>query len=209
MTENIDLPVPETRRAANRTEPDHGTGADPMAWLDRHGDALYAYALLRVKEPATAEDLVQDSLLAALKSVANYRGESTERTWLTGILKHKIMDYVRKRYREIPLENDGEESNHNEDQWFDESGHWLHRPGHWESPEQSLENRQFWRSMNDCVEKLPESLRMVYVLREFDEMETDEIIETLGVTSRNNLWVMLSRARMQLRACLEINWFGN
>jgi len=92
---------------------------------------------------------------------------------------------------------------------FDETGKWTIKPGDWEVPERSLEQEQFWNTMSNCVENLPEKLRTLYILREFDGNETDVLLETLNISSKNNLWVMLSRARLQLRHCLETNWFND
>ncbi len=181
---------------------------DPINWLDDHGDALYAFALMRVREPSQAEDLVQETLLAALGAVDNFKGESTERTWLTGILKHKVLDHLRRSGREKPL-SDEDEANMEKASMFDETGLWTIKPGDWAEPERSLEQEQFWNTMSNCVEKLPEKLRTIYVLREFDGIETDVLLETLNISSKNNLWVMLSRARLQLRHCLEKNWFND
>jgi RNA polymerase sigma-70 factor (ECF subfamily) len=181
---------------------------DPVNWLDEHGDALYAYALMRVREPSLAEDLVQDTLLAAFKAVENFKGESTERTWLTGILKHKVIDHFRRSGRERPLTEE-DEASMEETSFFDETGHWRVKPGDWAEPERSLEQEQFWNAMNNCIEKLPEKLRLLYVLREFDDIETNELLETLKISSKNNLWVMLSRTRLQLRHCLGTNWFND
>ena len=180
---------------------------DPVKWLDEHGDALYAFALMRVREPSQAEDLVQETLLAALESAGNFKGKSTERTWLTGILKHKILDYLRRSKRERPLTDEDEASMENM-HMFDETGHWTVKPVDWSNPDRALENEQFWNSMKNCVEKLPEKLRTLYILREFDDIKADALLETLNISSMNNLWVMLSRARMQLRQCLEMNWFN-
>ncbi len=181
---------------------------DPVNWLDEHGDALYAYALMRVREPSQAEDLVQETLLAAFRAVENFKGESTERTWLTGILKHKVLDHFRRSGREKPLTEE-DEARLEETSFFDEAGQWTIKPGDWAEPERSLEQEQFWNTMSDCVENLPEKLRTLYVLREFDEIETHELLETLNISSKNNLWTMLSRARLQIRHCLETNWFNN
>lgn len=181
---------------------------DPVNWLDEHGDALYAYALMRVREPSQAEDLVQETLLAAFRAVENFRGESTERIWLTGIMKHKVLDHYRRSRREKKLFNE-DEANMEEAPLFDETGQWTIKPGNWEEPERSLEQEQFWNTMSDCVENLPEKLRLLYVLREFDGIETDVLLETLKISSKSNLWAMLSRARLQLRYCLETNWFND
>ena len=180
---------------------------DPVRWLELHGDALYAYCLIRVREPSIAEDLVQDTLLAALKSVENFKAESTERTWLTGILKHKVLDYLRKSGREQPLSEEMEAGEDTAD-YFDQTGSWQVKVSDWDMPEKALENEQFWSTLNACVGKLPERLRLIYALREFDGLDTDELMQTLNISSQNNLWVMLSRARVHLRQCLELNWFG-
>ncbi len=181
---------------------------NPVNWLGDHGDALYAYALMRVREPSQAEDLVQETLLAALAAVENYRGESTERTWLTGILKHKVLDHLRRSGREKPLSEE-DEASMEKASMFDETGKWTIKPGDWADPERSLEQEQFWNTMSNCVENLPVKLRTLYVLREFDGIETDVLLETLNISSKNNLWIMLSRARLQLRHCLETNWFND
>jgi len=181
---------------------------DPINWLDEHGNALYAFALMRVREPSQAEDLVQETLLAALGTVENFKGESTERTWLTGILKHKVLDHLRRSGREKPL-TDEDEASMEKVSMFDETGKWTIKPGDWAEPERSLEQEQFWNTMTNCVENLPEKLRTLYILREFDGNETDVLLETLNISSKNNLWVMLSRARLQLRHCLETNWFND
>jgi len=180
--------------------------ADPVKWLDAHGDALYAYCLLRVRERATAEDLVQDTLLAALKAADSFRGESSERTWLIGILKHKILDHLRRIGREKPLDL-GRVPEESTEDYFDETGHWQQPVGDWARPEQALEQEQFWKAFNECLGRLPERLRMLYALRELDGLETQELLETLNISTANNLWVMLSRARVHLRRCLETNWF--
>jgi len=180
---------------------------DPVQWLQVHGDVLYGYCMLRVRNPSIAEDLVQDTLLAALQAADSFKGQSTERTWLIGILKHKVCDHLRKCGREQPLD---EQILDNEDtaDYFDETGHWKIKMTEWDNPQQSLEQDQFWLTMHDCIGRLPERLRVLYTLRELDEMDTKELIETLNISSENNLWVMMSRARVHLRQCLEINWFA-
>ncbi len=203
---SLSSPLPETRLGPS-------TGGeinwlDPEKWLDEHGDALYAYALRRVREASTAEDLVQETLLTAIKAKDTFRGESTERTWLTGILKHKVLDHFRQAARELPLPEVPPLSDSQQD-WFDQSGNWLRWPGDWADPERSLEQDEFWHAMSDCIDRLPDKLRIPYILREFDGVETEELIRTLNISSRNNLWAMLSRARLQLRQCLEIKWFSN
>jgi RNA polymerase sigma-70 factor (ECF subfamily) len=178
----------------------------PDEWLSVHGDVLFHYALARVRHEETAEDLVQDTLLAAISSRHAFRGASSERTWLIGIMRHKILDYFRGLAREQKLWADPP----NEgaiDADFDEEGRWAASVGAWQSPEKSLEQREFWTVFVDCAGRLPEALRAPFALRELDGINTDELAAILR-TTRNNVWVMLSRARQQLRKCLEINWFG-
>ena len=179
---------------------------DPARWVDEHGDAMYAYCLLRVRNRATAEDLVQDALISALTAVDTFKGQSSERTWLIGILKHKILDHLRKAGRERPLDAEAIPAE-STDNYFDETEHWQVSISDWAQPDKALENERFWTTFNHCMEKLPERLRVLYALRELDGLETEELLETLHISSANNLWVMLSRARVHLRQCLENNWF--
>jgi RNA polymerase sigma-70 factor (ECF subfamily) len=183
------------------------TASDPARWLEAHGDALYAYAYTRLRTPALAEDMVQETLLAALGTESRFRGESSERTWLIGILKHKVLDHFRRAARERPLGEHYDEDTGHIAGYFDESGHWAHELGSWVEPERALEQEQFRAALSACLERLPERLRTLYALRELDGLETDELMKILNISSRNNLWVMLSRARLQLRQCLESNWF--
>ncbi len=183
------------------------SACDPVQWLDAHGDALYGYCMLRVRNPSIAEDMVQETLLAALQALDSFKGQSTERTWLIGILKHKVCDYLRKTGREQPLDErvlDDEDTA----RYFDETGHWENGIAEWVNPQQSLEREDFWMTMNDCIGRLPERLRVLYTLREMDRMETKELLQILNISSENNLWVMMTRARIHLRQCLEINWFA-
>ena len=188
--------------------PDPGQSPDPAQWLAQHGDALYAFALLRVREASAAEDLVQDTLLAALGARQGFRAQSSERTWLTGILKHKVLDYYRKRAREQGFGADEKDLVEMNADFFDEDGFWLSAPSAWRQPDRALEQEQFWEQFSTCLDKLPERLRLLYLLKEVDGMGTDEVIRDLNLSSPNNLWTMLSRTRLQLRSCLEKNWFG-
>lgn len=183
------------------------TGPDPATWLDEHGDALYAFALLRVRDASLAEDLVQDSLLAGLRSLDRFRGESSERTWLIGILKHKIVDHLRGSGRTVNVEQDLAELEAEDAAYFDETGHWRGQIGEWADPERSLEREQFWQALHECIRRLPENLGTLFVLREVDGLDTGALMNALNISSENNVWVMLSRARQRLRRCLETSWF--
>ncbi len=178
----------------------------PEQWLPLHGDILYRYGLARVRAPEVAEDLVQETLLAALKAKENYSGQSTEQTWLIGILKHKIIDYFRKSSREKTQEYD--DGFVNEDDYFDHKGEWQVDFSLWSKPDKSMEQEQFMTTLQDCISHLPPKMAQLFVLREFDGMESDEICQLMSISTLNNLWVMLSRIRVQLRHCLDINWIN-
>jgi RNA polymerase sigma-70 factor (ECF subfamily) len=154
-----------------------------------------------------AEDLVQETFLAALRAEKNFSGRSAERTWFVGILKHKIVDYLRRQGRERPISvvnSSGEMS----EELFDKKGWWRVKPIKWSAkPSDVVEKAEFWQAFRHCLENLPQRLATVFSLREMDELSTNEICDALKVTP-GNLGVLLYRARMGLRRCLEINWFG-
>jgi len=185
---------------------------DCAAWLDEHGDYLYKYAIFRLRDETAAEDVVQETFLAALKAYEKFEGRGSERTWLVGIMKHKITDHFRRVAREAPIgEGEGEGPEHNE--LFEQSGQWTghwnadHAPTDWHAtPAELIERTDFWRVFTDCLSPLPQRTASVFTLREVDGLKSDEICEILNI-SANNLWVMLHRARLHLRNCLEINWF--
>src|SRR5688572_20784639 len=176
--------------------------------LEAHRPYLLRFALVQLRDPTAAEDAVQETLLAALQTGSRYAGRSTVKTWLTGILKHKIIDQVRRQSRERPLENPDEESAESEiaEGLFGEDGHWHEFPADWEAPDRSLENAQFWTVFEMCVQVMPARAARVFVMRELLELTTDEICKELGITA-TNCWVMLHRARLALRECLETKWF--
>jgi RNA polymerase sigma-70 factor (ECF subfamily) len=181
-----------------------GPRSDPGAWVDFHGDFLFRYAVVRIGDLTAAEDLVQETFLAALRSANAFAGGSAERTWLVGILKHKIVDYLRRRSREQPLGSDASSA---DDALFDARGRWQVPPQRWPTnPSQLLEQQEFWEAFRRCLEKLPPKLRTVFLLREMDELPTQQACECLNVTP-GNISVLLYRARMGLRRCLETHWF--
>ncbi|BCA53827.1 RNA polymerase, sigma-24 subunit, ECF subfamily [Nitrospira sp. KM1] len=191
---------------------DEGLQSDPQLWVEQYGDYLFRCALLRVRDRAVAEDLVQETFLAALQSRDRFAGQSSERNWMIGILKHKIVDRFRKDVREQPAEDLNEFVRSGEDGGsFDQHGHWRldqTAPMDWpDHPGNILERKQFWSSLEHCVAGLPPKMAQVFTLREVDEIESDVVCRMLNV-SASNLWVLLHRARKQLRQCLEINFFG-
>lgn len=185
--------------------------ADFSSELNSHRAYLLRVARLQLRDEALAEDVVQETLLAALAG-AGFSGRSSLKTWLTGILKHKIVDAIRRKQRE-PLATaelgnlDAELDIEDFDALFRANGAWDAPPSDWGNPEEALERREFLDIMDFCLEKLPANTARVFMMREVMELETDEICKELAITA-NNLWVILYRARMALRRCLEQNWFA-
>lgn len=181
---------------------------DPEGWLDHHGDYLFRYALSRVRNRDAAEELVQETLLAALKARRSFEGRSSTRTWLVGILKHKIIDRARMEIREAALQRT-EGSSEGAQHKFRDDGHWISASGprDWgASPADLFERQEFIAALEGCIKNLPQRLQTVFALRTFDDWSTDEICKELEL-SPSNLWVLMHRARGRLRDCLEVNWF--
>jgi RNA polymerase sigma-70 factor (ECF subfamily) len=176
------------------------------AWVDEHADYLFRYALPRLRDHHAAEEVLQETFLAALKGVKSFRGDSGPRTWLVGLLRRRIADHYRKRYRE----GQGESIDTTDptiDAWFDEKGHWIAWPKRCEMDPAALEEKAgFWRAFESCLQALPERVRDAFTLRVVDNRKPDEVCKVLSITP-TNLGVALHRARVRLRACLEANWF--
>ena len=179
----------------------------PENWLNDYGDILYRFALTRVRSEATAEDLVQETLLAGFLAFDKFSGSSTVRTWLVGILKHKIIDHYRKHSRERTLLNDDESANDVLAYQFDQQGNWQVDLVEWGTPDKSMDDEQFWLAFNDCLTRLPQRMADLLLLRTVDGLAAEECCALLGFESDNQLWVTLSRTRVKLRQCLETNWF--
>jgi RNA polymerase sigma-70 factor, ECF subfamily len=173
---------------------------------------LYRYALLHVRDKSRAEDAVQETLLAAMEGAESFGGRASLKTWLTGILKHKIIDLFRKHSREAqaPVAQEDEDEREFADHFFDQArrDHWHDAPPTWEDPERSFEQKRFWEVYERCAAQLPPQTAQVFALRELMGMTTEDICTEMGI-STSNCWVILYRARMNLRECLELNWFGN
>lgn len=184
-----------------------GAAVDPSEWVDRYGDYLFRYAMLRLRNRSVAEDLVQETFLAALQHRASFSGESSEATWLVGILKHKIADHFRKHAREAPP-REGDLREQPDPSPFDESGRWASGPTAWGgNPADLYRQKKFVDQLTKCLSGLSPNHANAFTLREIEGAETGEICKVLNVTE-TNLWVILHRARMQLRRCLETHWFG-
>ncbi|MCF6324391.1 MAG: sigma-70 family RNA polymerase sigma factor [Gammaproteobacteria bacterium] len=181
--------------------------SDPATWVAQHGDALFRYALMKMRDEAQAEDMVQETFLAALKARERFSGQSSEKTWLIGILKHKIIDHFRK-YKREQSSDDIESLTEQLNQQFDHTGHWSIPMRTWQEPEQAHENKEFWKVFAACIAHLPDHLADLFILREVKGLSSEEICKLLDISTTNNMWVMLSRARMRLRGCLDSRWFN-
>lgn len=185
--------------------------ADPNAPLSSRIQAerpyLLRYASLQLRDRDAAEDAVQEALLAALAGAAGFAGRSNLRTWLTGILKHKIVDHIRRSSREptAPDAADGDDADF--DALFDQRGHWVDPPRAWDDPEGALEQGRLRAVLEACLKGLPQRTAQAFMMREHLGLDTAELCKALGVTPTHS-WVLLYRARMALRLCLEKNGFG-
>jgi RNA polymerase sigma-70 factor (ECF subfamily) len=176
-----------------------------------HRDALLRYARLQLRDPGAAEDAVQDTLIAALQSREAFRGESSVQTWLVGILRRKLIDRLRQARREISHADAGLDSEAADEsglinRLFQQGGHWAMPPAAWHDPDAALEQGEFFAAFEICVQGLPERCAQAFVLREIHGMEAAEICKELGLTT-SNYWVLMHRARLRLRECLEKRWF--
>lgn len=177
------------------------------------GDALAGHRLyllriarIQLRDETLAEDLVADALAQAFERRAQFRGGSSLRTWLTSILKNRIVDFLRKSWREQSLEASSPDDDAI-DRIFDESGHYIHMPSDVRDPAELSQQDDFLGAVQRCVDRLPKRIGQVFVLREVFGTDTKELCKDLGMTS-SNVWVQLYRARMMLRECLERGGFG-
>lgn len=176
-------------------------------WIAQYSDMLLRYALPRVNDRETAKDLVQETFLAAWRNIDHFRGEISEKNWLYTILKRKIIDHFRKaanRLTDSLPEGEGGEAS-----IFRENGHWKREgyPSRWSVDyNQSIENKEFYEVFNSCKSKLKEIQNMVFTMKYLEGAESEEICKVLNITP-SNYWVLLHRAKVQLRSCLEKNWF--
>lgn len=178
--------------------------------LAEHRVYLLRFARLQLRNDAWAEDAVSETMLAALSKPQSFGNRSQLKTWLVGILKHKVIDMLRQHRREVTLgdEEEGSAGDELEALAFKADGHFASRPSDWGNPEQELNSRQFFLVLEACAEKLPAAMGRVFLMREWLELPSDEICKELQLTP-TNLYVQLHRARLRLRECLELNWFGN
>ncbi len=178
---------------------------DPAAWLDRYGDSLYRYAVARLRDAEAAEEVVQETFVSGLRAREQYSGHGTEGAWLMGILKRKVIDFVRARNRHSAAQ----ETDDPIETLFTEEGHWRSDPRIIESqPETLLERAEFWTMLRQCLSGLPQKQADVFTLREMEGLTGEEVCKELELTS-SNLWVLLHRARLRLSTCVKSNWTGD
>lgn len=180
---------------------------EPEQWVERYADMLYRFTLLRVSDKEVAEDLVQETFLSAWKAREGYKGEASEKNWLFTINRNKIIDHYRKASKILAVHgfDDYEELFFNEK----EGGHWHdeRKPKDWGVQyTDTVETKDFYKVLNECKDKLKELQQAVFVLKYFDDLDSDVICKLLDITS-SNYWVLMHRAKLQLRECIQHNWF--
>ena len=172
-------------------------------------DYLLRFARLQLRNETWAEDAVSETVLAALTKPQSFANRSQLKTWLVGILKHKVIDALRLHSREVcGLESSADDEADPLDYLgFKADGHFSHAPADWGNPEQQMSSRQFFEVLDACANKLPASQGRLFLMREWLELSSAEICKELNLTP-TNLYVQLHRARLRLRECLELNWFA-
>ena len=184
---------------------------DPTVWVDRHGDYLFAFAFLRLRDESAAEDIVQETFLTAIQSFDPSAANSEERKWLTEILRRKIIDLFRRNCQKVELTDDESDMSSYQYLFADETwkDHWTEEtmPSDWQTtPEKELEKSEFCAVLEHCLGELPVRIANAFTLHEIDRLGGAEICDILHV-SKENYWTMLHRARTHLRRCLEYDWF--
>lgn len=177
--------------------------------LVEHRGYLLRVARLQLRNEAWAEDAVSEAVLAALAKPQAFGNRSQLKTWLVGILKHKVIDALRQHKREVCLSESSEDDETDPLEYlgFKADGHFSQQPSDWGNPEQDLSSRQFLQVMDACAQKLPPVQGRLFLMREWLELSVEEICKELALTP-TNLYVQLHRARLRLRECLELNWFA-
>lgn len=177
--------------------------------FEEHADHLYGFAITRVNDSHVAEDLVQETFLSAIKSADRFQGRSKASTWLTAILKNKIIDHYRKRVRELHKESLDDLKGF--DSYFNAKGSWQRDqlPKDWNIDyKDSIDQKEFYEILQNCLGRLKEIQRITFVMKHLEDVDTDEICKELNITA-SNYWVIMHRAKLQLRKCMETNWFNN
>ena len=174
-----------------------------QTWLNEHGDILYRYACLQLRDDFLVEEVIQDTFVSAIESWDRYQGNASVRTWLISILKNKIIDHFRKSKKQQQLFPENELAHEQQRSFFD--GHWTQKIIDWGSPDILFENKQFWEILQQCIDTLPEKSKQIYLMREIMEEKTEKICQEFAL-SPTNLWTVLYRSRLKLRNCFEQHW---
>lgn len=200
--------------AFQTTVPSAMTTCNPKEWVKLYAEDLFKFACSKVPDTALAQDLVQDTFLSGLQAMSGFRGDSSEKTWLTAILKNKITDHYRKSGKTVlTLDSITAHSNDPDPHhiYFDEKGHWRREmaPKAWKQDiNDPSEQREFSRILRTCMAKLTGIGKTVFQQKYLEEKKSADICKDMAITT-SNYWVIIHRAKLQLRACLEKNWFSN
>lgn len=197
------------------SEPNTGNKLEPEKWIERYSDALFSYTFARINKREVAEDLVQETFLSALKGRESFLGNASEKTWLISILKRKVIDHYRKKSTQNELnifDKDAKDDfmNHFFDKESAQGGHWAEgaNPAEWKKDLQpGVESEEFNTILKSCLGKMPEKWSAVFVLKNMEDLDAEEICKELNIT-QSNYWVLMHRAKLQLRECMEKNWYN-
>ena len=189
------------------TTPEAKDIAPPEKWLELYGDYLFRFALMRLRNRSAAEDAVQDTFLAGIRGFERFDGRVDVKFWLRGILHNKIVDIIRASVKQNNISDREREDMEQPSSWlFKHAGIPSRRPDDWGfDPSKAAERDEFWQVFQGCVEKLNGRQQQAFILKEIDNVSSEEVCKLLDV-SPNNLWVLIHRARKQLKSCLSINW---
>ncbi|QKG56963.1 sigma-70 family RNA polymerase sigma factor [Hymenobacter sp. BRD128] len=184
---------------------------DPPRWPDRYGPELYRFAYRRVADPDAAAELVQETFLSALAARASFRGEASERSWLFVILRRKLVDFYRQQARQPVVslpETDLEDADNGP--LFGPDGHWLpaHAPQPWPTADEALEQQELHLILAACQRRLPPRQQLVFARRFVEEIPAEEVCQELALSAAN-FWVLVHRAKLSLRRCLERHWLAS
>jgi RNA polymerase sigma-70 factor (ECF subfamily) len=180
---------------------------DTDRWLEDYGDYLFRYAFTKLKDTHLAEDMVQETFIAAFAARERFSARASVRTWLTTIMNHKIVDHWRSTGKEITVSDlmDPADNLSGADEFFDHAGQWADIPNPYPKPEAALENKQFWKIFEHCLSRLKPQQAEVFLAKEVHGLSNDEICKSHAL-SASNVWVLLHRARLALSKCLELYW---
>ena len=180
----------------------------PSKWVDLYGDYLYRFALSRLKNPEIAADCVQDTFLAGIKALERFDGSRDIKYWLRGIMRNKIVDQIRKSIKTQTVDISKEDEALMESMWYKYSGIATTNPDPWEfNPRKQFDNKEFWVAFKECVETLKDPIKQAFILKMLEDHSTEEVCKVMGI-SPNYLWVLLHRAREQLKLVLKEKWLN-